>query len=554
MSDSQGNWEQLKLCKPVLSPNIEYESRVARDTHWLVLRNVINGDHIRLNASAAEILGQIDGKTTIEALCREDDENGYSPEQICAWLGPLCYAGLVSIGSASEDERLLHQYQVQRSAGQRGRFGNPLAVKFALHNPDRWLGVVTDKLPWLFSRWFLVTVLSLIAIAFLAAIVNVSAVAQEVSRVAASPTHWWLYGLMYPALKAIHEIGHALVIKRWGGSVHETGITFLVLMPIPYVDASDAWMFPEKYQRILVGAAGMIAECSIAAIGLIVFLLVQPGLVRELGFAVFVMGSISTVLFNANPLLKFDGYYILQDALDIPNLSTRSVRYCRYLVRKYIFRVKTAESPASAVGERRWLLSYGILSSLYRCFITVFIALYLASHFLILGVALALFALFQLLINPVLKLAHYLRNSTELAGVRQKAMTKTIGIGLCVIALVAFLPVPSSTRTEGVVWMPQQAQVFAAQAGIIEALFVEPGAQVTSGQLLFRLQAPALQTQIQVLQARLKGSRIEYRAMQQTNTNAAQSLQADIQTLQRELVDLNRRSEQLDIVAKNDGQ
>lgn len=554
MSVPQGNWEQLKQCKPVLSPNIEYESRVARDTHWLVLRNKINGDHLRLNASASEILSRIDGKTTIEALCRENDEDGFTAEQMCAWLGPLCYAGLVSLGSDSEDERLLQQYKTQRNASRRGKFGNPLAVKFPLHNPDRWLGFVVDKLPWLFSRWFLVTILSIIAVAFMAALVNMAAITQELSRVASSPTHWWLYGLMYPALKAIHEMGHALVIKRWGGAVHETGITFLVLMPIPYVDASDAWMFPKKYQRILVGAAGMIAECSIAAFGLFVFLLVQPGMVRELGFAVFIMGSISTVVFNANPLLKFDGYYILQDWLDMPNLSTRSGRYCRYLVRKYLFRVSAATSPVSARGERRWLLTYGILAALYRGLITVIIALYLASHFLVLGVALALFALFQLLINPMIKLAKYLRSSAELDGIRKSSVIKTLGIATCVAALVAFMPLPSSTRTEGVVWVPHQAQVFAAQAGLIEKVFVESGAQVSSGQLLFRLQAPTLQTGKKVLEAKLQAARIEYRAMQQSDTSAAQSLKADIETYERELVDVNRRFEQLDIVAANDGQ
>ncbi len=554
MSNSDGNWDLLRHCKPVVSPNTEFESRVVRKTHWLVLRNTVNGDHIRLNSAATGILWRLDGKTSLEALCESDDpDNAYTSEEICNWLGPLCYSGLVSLGSAAEDERLIAQYKMQKFAQRKGRFGNPLAVKFPLHNPDNWIGAVVNKLPWLFSQWFLVTVLSVIGVAFVAAVANVSTVTQEFLRVAASPTHWWLYALLYPALKAIHEIGHALAIKRFGGAVHETGITFLVLMPIPYVDASDAWLFPSKSQRILVGAAGMIAECTLAAIGLMVFLTVQPGLIRELGFAVFVMGSISTLLFNANPLLKFDGYYILQDWLDIPNLYSRSQAYCKYLMRRYLFKVETASSPVSAVGERRWLFAYGVLATLYRCVITVVIALYLASHLFVLGVALALFALFQLLINPMMKLIKYLRYSSELADIRKKSMVKTAGIACAVTAFVAFMPVPSSTRTEGVVWVPHQAQVFAAQTGVIDALFVEPGASVKRGQQLLRLQAPELQTAKKVLESTLETARIEHRAMQQQNTNKAQSLAADIQSLERELDDLNRRFEQLDIVAGNDG-
>ena len=553
MSAEHAQWDLLKHCKPVLSPNIEYEARTVRDTRWLVLRNPVNGDHVRLNESAAQMLSSINGQTTLEALCTDSRDSNITPEQVFAWLGPLCYSGLVSLGSTSEDERLLQQYKTQKRARQMGRFANPLAVKFPLLNPDRGLGVIVKKLPWLFSLWFLVTVLSVIFVALLAAIVNASTVAQEFSRVASSPRHWWLYVLMYPALKAIHELGHALVIKRWGGAVHETGITLLVLMPIPYVDASDAWMFPRKYQRILVGAAGMIAECSIAAVGLIVFLAVQPGLIRELGFAVFVMGSVSTVLFNANPLLKFDGYYILQDWLDIPNLSTRSQHYCRYLAKKYFLRIADAKSPVSATGERRWFFAYGVLATAYRVFITVVIALYLASQFMVLGVALALFALFQLLIKPVFKLINYLRTSSELNDIRHSSMAKTSGIVFIVAALVAFFPMPSSTRTEGVVWVPQQAQVFAASAGLIKELLVEPGAEVKSGQLLVRLDAPELKTERLVLESQLKAATVEYRSMQQTNPNVAKLLAADIQSYELELKDLNRRFKQLDIVAGNDG-
>jgi len=246
-----------------------------------------------------------------------------------------------------------------------------------------------------------VMMLCAIGIAAVATLANTSTILAEFAHVASSPQHWWLYAVLYPALKAIHELAHAVAIKRCGGSVYETGITFLVLMPIPYVDASDAWMFPAKNQRVLVGAAGMLAECALASVGLIVFLLVEPGIIREVGFAVFVMGSVSTLLFNANPLLKFDGYYILQDCLDIPNLSARSQKYCFYLAKKYLYRVQGVVSPVSADGERRWLLTYGVLAGAYRFIITIVISLFLASEFLILGVALAVYAMFQLLINPI---------------------------------------------------------------------------------------------------------------------------------------------------------
>ena len=554
MMSVDGSWDVLKLCKPTLSPNIQYESRRVRDERWLILRNTVTGEHIRLNASAAAIFSLIDGDTSLEALCALGVNHGFDPEDVSAFIGPMCAIGLLSIGTDHEQERLIAQQESNQKSSLLNRFKNPLAIRIPLHNPDKWLALLIQKLPWLFRRWVLVTALSIIAVAILAAIVNVSMVVEEFKRVAASPQHWWLYILMYPALKALHELAHALVIKRWGGSVHETGITFLVLMPIPYVDASDAWMFPSKYQRILVGAAGMVAECALASIGLFVFLTVQPGFAQELGFAVFFMGSVTTILFNANPLLKFDGYYILQDWLDIPNLSTRAQNYCRYLFKKYIYRISSARSPVSAGGEGKWLLIYGVMSSVYRAVITVVIALFLASKFLVLGVALALFALFQLLVTPLLRLIVYLRNSPELVDVRARSIGVTAALVLTVLLAVSFLPVPSTTRTEGVVWVPNQAQVFAAQAGVVEELVVEPGTHVVTGQVLIRLSAPELSTAKSVVEAQLATARVSYRTLQQTDTAGAQGLASDIQSLQLELSNLVERSKHLEITASNNGQ
>ncbi len=554
MSAPAPDWEKLKQSKPGLTPNIQYESRTERSERWLILKNSANGEHLRLNASAAEFLDLIDGEQTLESLFHKSAELGFSVEQVSGLIGPLCSSGMMTLGAPQEEERLLQENSRYARQLRKGRFSNPLAIKFALHNPDNWLRVLIDKTQWLFGRWLVVSVVSVIMVALAASIANGALIVKEFSRVASSPTHWWLYGLMYPALKAIHELAHALVIKRWGGSVHETGITFLVLMPIPYVDASDAWMFPSKYQRILVSAAGMLAECTLAAIGLFIFLLVQPGYIRDIGFAIFVMGSVSTLLFNANPLLKFDGYYILQDALEMPNLASRAQSYCRYLFKRYVYRISAAQSPVRGRGERVWLFSYGVLAAAYRCFITVVIALFLASQFFVLGVALALFALYQLLVNPLIKLIHYLRNSPEIADVRSRTVGLTLSIVCILMLFVALLPMPSSTRAEGVVWVPNQAQVFAGQEGVIEKLLVTPGDDVSAGQVLMRLSAPELQTAKKVAEAALASAKVAFRSMQQLDTAKANSLAQDIESLQLQLDSLQARANQLDVIAANDGQ
>ncbi|MGC9328004.1 MAG: hypothetical protein ACP5I1_10250, partial [Candidatus Hinthialibacter sp.] len=137
--------------------------------------------------------------------------------------------------------------------------------------------------------------------------------------------------IIFPILKAFHEMGHAYAVKRWGGEVHEMGIMLLVLMPIPYVDASGASAFRDRRQRLLVGAGGMMVELFIAALALHLWVNIGEGYVRSALFNIIVLASISTILFNANPLLRYDGYYILSDWLEISNLAQRSLEYLGYL-------------------------------------------------------------------------------------------------------------------------------------------------------------------------------------------------------------------------------
>lgn len=546
-------WEQLKQCKPVVLPGIVVDVREIRNEQWTILTNRANGTNLRLNAHGAGLFARINGNTTLEELLQTNDAGDAQPEELISWVASLCTTGVVSLQSDGDAELLFQHYARQQNARRFQSIKNPLAVRIPLHNPDNWLTGFVQSVRYLFCLQALYVALAVIVIGIVAGVVNFYPIAQEFMRVAQNPTHWWLYLLMYPALKALHELAHAVLIKKWGGAVHEVGITLLVLMPIPYVDASDAWMFSKKSQRVLVSAAGMLAECVVASLALLVFLTVEPGIVQNVAFALFVMGSLSTLLFNANPLLKFDGYYMLQDWLDIPNLASRSFAYCRYLARRYLFRVSHARSPSFAERERRWLISYGVLSAAYRFFITLAIALFLASHYLALGVGLALYALYQLLIKPTTGLVRYVRSATELDGLRSRAASICLGIFAFALVIVGMLPLPSSTRAEGIVWVPQQAQLFAANDGVIESVLVQVGQKVTAGQLVMQLRAPELATQLQVVKAQQAAARVQYRALQGEDSTAAQAMLSDLQTLDSELNDLKLRFAKLNVRATTDG-
>ena len=171
-----------------------------------------------------------------------------------------------------------------------------------------------------------------------------------------TPKYLLMMWLFYPVIKSFHELGHGLAVKAWGGEVRETGVSILMLMPVPFVDASAASAFPEKHRRAAVGAAGMMVELFFAALATFVWLNVEDGFVRDIAFVLMVIGGVSTVLFNGNPLLRFDGYYVLSDLLDVPNLGPRSNAYVAYLAQRYLLKIENAVSPKPRLNRNAIML------------------------------------------------------------------------------------------------------------------------------------------------------------------------------------------------------
>src|SRR5262249_45942838 len=161
-----------------------------------------------------------------------------------------------------------------------------------------------------------------------------------------------ILGLCFPVIKFLHELGHGYATKAGGGEVHEMGVLLLVFMPVPYVDASAATGFRGKWRRGLVGAAGLLTGTFIASGFLVVWVLSEPGLLRAIAFNVMLIAGVSTLVFNGNPLLRFDGYYIFSDWIEVPNLAVRGNQYWRYLTERYVFRMSHVEPPPSTAGER----------------------------------------------------------------------------------------------------------------------------------------------------------------------------------------------------------
>jgi putative peptide zinc metalloprotease protein len=451
------------------------------------------------------IVGGMDGTRTVDQLWHEAafrlGQEAPSQDELIQLLAQLHSADLLQTEVTPDSVELLERAAKVDRARWMGNILNPLAVRLRFWHPDRFLERTLPLVNWLVgwrggALWMIVV---------LPAIVLCAQHWQELSENASdrilATDNILIMTLSFLALKTLHELGHGYAVKAFGGVVHEIGIMFLVFAPMPYVDASAASEFRSKWQRALVGAAGMIVEIFIAALALYVWLVVEQGLVRAFAYNVMVVAGVSTVLFNGNPLLRYDGYYILSDLLEIPNLAQRATRYWGHLVYSYAFRTEGLPEFVATPGERIWLFLYAPASFLYRIFVILAIALFIASEYLAVGVAIALWGLFTGIVLPTGKALWQVFSSPRLQHNRTRAVMMTCSLIVCASIALVWIPAPLYTTTEGVVWLPESANVRAGTDGFVRRLLVEPGRVVSLGEALIESEEPTLNAELEYLRA-----------------------------------------------------
>jgi len=358
---------------------------------------------------------------------------------------------------------------------------------------------------------------------------------------------------LYPAIKILHELGHAFATKLKGGEVHEMGVNFMLFVPVPYVNVSSSSYFRSKYDRMLVSAAGILVETLLAALGLLLFLSTEAGIFQNIGFNTLLVGGVSSLFFNGNPLLKYDGYYILADALGIPNLYQRSALYWRYAFQRYLFGLKQVISPVMAPGETFWFIVYGIASLLYRLSVLWFICVYVTEKYFSVGVLLALWLVAAQIIFPAYKAICFLAANPSLSVRKSKAAMVTITLGIVVLAFFAFLPVTSFTMAEGVVWLPDEALIKAELDGFVGSLQVRPNQTVSKGDVVLFMTDDTLETKARVARAKLLELEGTYRAERETDLVKASIVKEELRIAQAELEHLNHKIHAMVIKAAKSG-
>jgi putative peptide zinc metalloprotease protein len=508
------SWYRVAALKPRIRAHVQIYRHAFRGKVWFVLQDFAAERSHRFSPAAHYFIGLMDGERTVQELWEATSANlgdeAPTQEETIRLLGQLHATDALLCDVPPDSMEVFRRFERQERQIWKRRLWTPLALRFPIVDPDRFLvrtmPVVKPLLGWAGALLWLVVVLT----GAVLAASHWTDITEDIGDRVLAPQNLLLLWFVYPAVKVLHELGHAYATRKWGGEVHEIGIMLLVLTPVPYVDASAASGFRDKRQRMVVGAAGIAVELFLGALALFVWLNVEPGLVRAIAYNVMLISGVSTLLFNGNPLLRFDGYYVLSDAIEIPNLGARSNQYLGYLFQRYVFGVMDASSPAETQGERVWMVAYGIASFIYRVIIMFVIILFIAGKFFIIGVLLAIWAVATQVVMPIGKNFSFLVNSPSLRRRRGRALTISAAIFVLTAIILFIVPAPSWTRAEGVVWVPEESQVRAGTDGFVESLLAESDSDVVRGQPLLRAEDPLLLTNVAVIEAQLQELSAQY--------------------------------------------
>jgi len=549
-------WSHLCKVRPQLAQHIRVHVHVYRGERWFLLQDELSGEHLRLNARAYGLVGRLDGKRSLKTIYDylvENESPDLSIVEAVDIIGRLQHLGAISNVVDKSTLELIKQYRETRRSVRIKKLISPLFIRIPLFNPDQILERIAPYFRCFIGSYGVFLWLLAVLPALVLSLQHWDDLADVYSSDILKPSNLLLLWFLYPLMKLLHEFSHGICVKHWGGDVHEMGITLLVLAPVPYVDASAATALKSKHKRMVVCAAGIMIEMFVASIALFLWLVASDGLLRDCALGVFTIGAVSTVLFNANPLLKFDGYFIVQDFIEVPNLMSRSAQYYRYLIKRYVLKFDDQLSPVTASGERRWFLIFGAASFAYRVIVLCFIVVFLSGKYLLLGVVLGCWALMQQLVLPLVKSLKYLMSSPETARYRQRTGRLVWSTVVVCVLVVVLIPMPSSTRAQGVIWVPQQGEIFAEVAGFVSHVAVSPGEQVRQGQLLLTFESAELKKSVIVRRNELVALDIRSELLRGFNQTEYALLQEDLAALRRSLADLQAQQNQLEVTAKTDG-
>lgn len=498
-----------------------------KDEEYYVLKDPLALTYFRLQPEEAYIISQLDGKRTLLEVHRRFSarypNSARSLEELATFINQLSVGGLLNQNAGRFVEN------ARRTVGQgllqvwAAVIGKALFFKIPLVDPSPWLGGLTRRFRFLWTKWFVAGAIGLMLWSLGFVIANGDAFTAGVPDFFSATN----LGLLYLAIiiaKTLHEFGHAMTCRHFGGEVHEMGVCFMFFTPCGYVDASDAWMMRERRHKVYVTLAGVFTELIIACIAAHFFLFLPDGLARGIAFNLMLVASVNTIVFNANPLMRFDGYYLLCDLLEIPNLRNKAIAYVSFQLQRIFLGYRNRQQEDSFIhdSQESVFIVYAIAAYAYMIFIIygvtqIFAAVLEPYGLHDFGLSLGIFVEVSFIAFPILKVIHDVMKPgahIEKTGSAARRLTLLVAGLTAAIAASFFIPTRYKVSQQAVAMAAVGEWVTPEVAGKVAKVHVRTGQWVEPGTILFTLSSSEVVAEVAIAEADVAGARLEMGALQ----------------------------------------
>ena len=482
-----------------LRTELKFDSRTEHGKTFVVIEDPVRSKYFQVGDREYRFIASVDGNRSgreiVELLNSKlaDGQQPYTEQtatEVCQWL---MQSNLVFGDSVDNAKRLSQQVKATNRAKLIGLL-NPISCKFNLFNPNAALSAVQLYVQWWFSSWFAV-------IWCIVAVYASTLMYANWSKMGAASTgilseHSWIWLLLtWVLLKVIHETAHGVACRRYGGEVPEAGVLLLLFTPMAFVNVTSMWRFPNRWHRMVVSGAGMYVELFISFISLIVWTRTE-GVIADISFNIFLMASVTTILFNANPLMRFDGYFLLSDALAIPNLYTKGTNWFSDRLKAVFFGTPLTPNLCPQ-SELRTASIYGCMAFFWKISISVSLTIGAGVLFHGAGLVLAAVGVCLWFGIPIYKQVKSLFGENAKHPVNKTRMAVSFGcVALFCICMFSVLRAPAHKSAPAIVQFADETVLRADADGFIKELAVEDGAEVTKGQVLLVLDNPQLANEV----------------------------------------------------------
>lgn len=541
-----------------------------QDEKTWVFKDPISLKYFQLKEAEYEVFQLLDGKHSYaeikRSLLSRFPTRKYEIAQLHQLVHSLHGNGLLLNTASGQTDQLVEKRKKIQSQKRLQLMSSIVSIRFPGFDPERILAWLYPKVSWLFSKAATVFFCCVIAAALLLIGSNSTEFRNKLPQF---QQFFGLNNLLYMGFvlvvtKSLHEFGHGLACKHFKGECHEMGFMLMVLSPAMYCDTSDSWILPNKWHRIAIGAAGMWVEVVLAAGCTFVWWYTQPGWLHYLALNIMFLSSVATIVFNINPLLRYDGYYMLSDYLEIPNLSQKANAVLIDRLRVWCLGMEPSASGQLPSKQQVSFVIYSVSSFFYRWFVLLMIFWFLTRVFAPYGLELIGYAAIAMSLAGSVAVPLYKTVKFFLYPGRARQMNRgnmlLTGLLLALVAgAVCFVPLPHHVLCDFVVRPADAEKVFVAWPGTLTEINASYGDRVESGQLLARLRDPELDLTLEKLQSELDRQRILLETYRASDGDALESarLAAEasirIGQLEKQLAERNKQRAQLELRASRDG-